>query len=73
MEEQFDCIAGLDQIHQLTRNVQLKAAEHDHLSKAVAAIRQRLVRCDELEMNGRPQDSETIASLRNETPEYQEA
>ena len=47
--EDFDCIAGIDQIYQLVRGTRLTGDEHDHLTKYVGMIRQRLVRCDELE------------------------
>lgn len=49
MDEEFDCVAGIDQIHQLIGGIPLKRPEHEHLTKCVGMIRQRLVKCGELE------------------------
>lgn len=49
MENEFDCIKGLETIDQLISTAQLKRDEHDHLKYIVGEILRRLKRCDELE------------------------
>lgn len=50
MEKDSDYTTALGHIDQLVKNIPLKRDEHTYLLNAVEMLRQRLEKCDKLEM-----------------------